>query len=348
MRRSQGSLKEIERFLPSRNYLLLISGRSALYLGLELLKLSARDEILVPGYVPEGIIKPIVRKRIKYKFYDINIDFSLNVEEIEKRISEQTKAILIIHNFGFPQNIEEFVMLCEEKNIYLIEDCAQAFLSKYNDGSPIGKYGIISIFSLTKTFSIPDGGVLVLNNLENDYREEIKMKNLEKIYIFLRDYAINAKSNLLRTVAFRLSYQLLNNFLIQPIPMSRKSLNILSKIDFSKVIRKRRNNFMRYLENIDAFTNKNIIVPFQNLPESACPFGFPILVKKRDEIYNKLRSSGVYCLKNKGWTFIDEQDSNEYPNSWKIINEILTLPVSQYISEDSIDKACSILRWWRN
>ena len=59
------------------------------------------------------------------------------------------KAILITHFLGFPQPIDEIKRICNERNLFLIEDCAHAFLSSYN-GNPLGSYGDIAVFSLLK------------------------------------------------------------------------------------------------------------------------------------------------------------------------------------------------------
>ena len=74
-------------------------------------------------------------------------------DEIRDMITDQTKAIYLIHYLGFPGPVEELLELCKERNIYLIEDCALSLFSCVSD-KPLGSYGHASIFSLYKSLPV--------------------------------------------------------------------------------------------------------------------------------------------------------------------------------------------------
>lgn len=334
------------KYFPPGEMLYMSSGRGCLSLALDLLELAKDDEVLIPAYVPEGILKPLMKKRIGYKFYDINLDFSVNVSNLEKFVDKNTKVIIIIHYFGFIQPIEEIKRFCLERDIFLIEDCAQAFMSQYPDGGFVGKYGDMSLYSFTKTFKIPDGAGLLVNNpnlKKKLAKVEINKGNfISRIYVLLRiignmdfNYSIFPK---IRALSTKISYKILNNYLVAPISISSRSMDLLSNQEFDKLKEMRIKSFKLYLDNL-----KYLHIPLNTIDNKICPFGFPLLIDDRDIIYSELKKNGTYCLKNKGWTFIGETESNKFPNSWRIINEILTLPVNQYTHENEIMKSINLL-----
>jgi len=361
--------RKIEEYLPvKRNNYFLLSGRSALFLAFSILSDDGEEnvvrknigrssdikkaEILIPAYSPQGVISPIKRFGLRYRCYDINPDFSLNSEEIKGRITDKTKAILIIHNFGFPQDIKMIKEICEVNGLRLIEDCAQGFLSRYENGTLLGEYGDFSVFSLTKTLKIQDGAVLSTLSANsysgNGIKFEIRPTLLSRVYQTLRKRAIQSESPVGKSVLYKVSYHLLNSFLVSPVPMSDSAMSDLEKVDFEEIIRRRRENFKMYLDFISEFgvsENKRVFLPFPSLKQGTCPFGFPLLVEsgERDVIYNRLKKEGIYCLKSKGWDLIQEQEANKFPNSWRIIKQILILPVSQDTSEGTVEKACEIV-----
>lgn len=357
----------IEKVLPSKrkNYFLL-SGRGALFLALSLLEgaklngtnrgtnfIDKKGEVLIPAYSPQGVISPLKKIGIGYRFYDINPDFSLKFDELRRKITDRTIAILIIHNFGFPQDIKTAKELCEKNTLWLIEDCAQGFLSRYEDGKLLGDYGDLSIFSLTKTLKIPDGAVLSVlpsisnSNSINGINFDINPNLMSRLYQTLRNKAIQSESHFGKSLFYKVSYHLLNSFLVSPYPMSDYAISKLENIDFESIIKKRRENFKIYLDFIDDFGisgDNGVFIPFPKLKKGVCPFGFPLLVERRDKIFKRLKEGGIYSLKSKGWNFISEEEANEFPSSWKIINQIIVLPASQETNQETIKKACKIIR----
>ncbi|MCX5713773.1 MAG: aminotransferase class I/II-fold pyridoxal phosphate-dependent enzyme, partial [Candidatus Omnitrophica bacterium] len=152
---------------------LFYSGRCALLAGVKLLASVSpeKNEILVPAYICEGALFALRDAGFSFKYYSADDQFNFDRTEMESKINKNTVAILIVHYFGIPQRLETIRTLCNDRNIFLIEDCAHAFGSREVD-IPLGSVGDISIFSFKKFLPIGDGGALVVNNKK--VRKEFK------------------------------------------------------------------------------------------------------------------------------------------------------------------------------
>jgi dTDP-4-amino-4,6-dideoxygalactose transaminase len=87
---------------------------------------------------------------------------AVDKEDLERETGDGLKALFIIHYWGFPQDISWILDYCKDRNIILIEDCAHALYSKFQDRL-LGTAGGVSIYSLPKTLAVPNGGILLIN-----------------------------------------------------------------------------------------------------------------------------------------------------------------------------------------
>ncbi|MDD5621168.1 MAG: DegT/DnrJ/EryC1/StrS family aminotransferase [Candidatus Pacebacteria bacterium] len=144
------------------NCFLFNSGRSAFYIILKSLNYSLGDEIIVPGFTCNVLINPIISLGLKPVYVDINEDtLNLDLKDLREKITSNTRAIVIQHTFGLPDNILEISKICKENNIDLIEDCAHSLGAK-----SIGSFSKASFFSFgrDKIVSCVYGGVLMTND----------------------------------------------------------------------------------------------------------------------------------------------------------------------------------------
>lgn len=143
------------------------SGTSALHLSLIVLGISKNDEIIIPSYTCVAVALPVLYQQAKPILADINDEYNISVEDIKKKITEKTKAVIVPHMFGYPADLDEIKELCEENNIYLVEDCAQSIGAMYR-GKKVGCIGDISIFSFyaTKMMTTVQGGMICTKNLD--------------------------------------------------------------------------------------------------------------------------------------------------------------------------------------
>ncbi len=141
------------------------SGTSAIHLALIAIGVSKNDEVIMPSYTCIAVALPVLYQQAKPILADACDDYNISVEEIRRKITKKTKAVIVPHMFGYPADLDEIKDLCEEKDIYLVEDCAQSIGALYSD-KKVGTLGDISIFSFyaTKMMTTIQGGMICTNN----------------------------------------------------------------------------------------------------------------------------------------------------------------------------------------
>ena len=145
------------------------SGTASLHIALGMLNPSPGDEIIVGPITDIGSVIPILAQTAIPIFCDVQRDtFNMQPEDIERKITEKTKAIMAVHVFGNPCDMDAIMGIARRHNLVVIEDCSQAHLSEYK-GRLVGTIGDISCFSLqqSKHISCGDGGITITNN--DDY-----------------------------------------------------------------------------------------------------------------------------------------------------------------------------------
>lgn len=141
------------------------SGTSALHLALIAIGISKNDEVIMPSYTCIAVALPVLYQQAKPILVDANANYNISVEDIKRKITKKTKAVIVPHMFGYPADLDEIKDLCEEKDIYLVEDCAQSIGATYHR-KKVGTFGDISIFSFyaTKMLTTIQGGMVCTNN----------------------------------------------------------------------------------------------------------------------------------------------------------------------------------------
>lgn len=149
------------RFLGPGYLTLCASGHDALFLALNALKIEKQDEIIFPVNSYPTAFPVCLQKGVAVPC-DIDENGQMDPRSLAKRISRRTKAVILVHLYGLCGKITEIKKIVKQKNIYLIEDCAQAFGSEYQN-KKLGTLGDIGCFSFypTKNLStLGDGGAI--------------------------------------------------------------------------------------------------------------------------------------------------------------------------------------------
>jgi dTDP-4-amino-4,6-dideoxygalactose transaminase len=162
-------IKELERMFRNyfgfKNAFSFNSGRSSLIAILKAMEIGAGDEVIIQAFTCNAAVNPIIHVGARPIFADIDDNLNISPEEVLKKITDKTRAVIIQHTFGYPAQIDEIRKICTIKNVYLIEDCAHALGAKYKD-SFCGSYGDASFFSFgrDKIISSVYGGMVVVND----------------------------------------------------------------------------------------------------------------------------------------------------------------------------------------
>lgn len=349
-----------------------LNARSALEIGLRSLKIQQGDEMLFPAYQCPVAVYAAVKAGIKPIFYKINDDCSLNISDIEQKISFRTKAVLIVHYFGFPNSIAEIRKICDKLKIYLIEDCALSFYGVC-DNLPIGSIGDFSIASLYKFFPVYDGGFLKFENKELARNVKIKSShlffqiksalntiemgselkngiNVRKHLFQLKDRtwtgiksfgkkSPNRPAPIIRKKRNPYTPELIND------SYSRNEMPIFSKIvykitDKNKLIGIRRRNFnilLKALKNVPG--NRPL---FDKLPPEVVPYDFPIISQKADNLAKEFRDKHVRIARFAEYLWGD-MDKNTCPVSSFYSKHCIQLPIHQSLTSEDMHYMISII-----
>ena len=175
------------KFLGVKHIILTNSGREALYLALKALDIPKKSTVLLQSFTCIHVLNSIIRLGFTPMFLDTDPIFLINITArvlknyLSKYYDKRIKAVILQYTYGYPVNVKEIKRICEEYNLYLIEDCAMALGVKIFN-KMAGSYGDISIFSLTKGMFNIGGGFLCTNNYDIYKKaKEISFKEYKKI-----------------------------------------------------------------------------------------------------------------------------------------------------------------------
>ncbi len=163
-----------------RNYGIAVSnGSAALDIAIRALDLEKGSEVIMPTFTIISPAQSLINSGLVPVLVDCEEDtWNMDTNQIETKITEKTKAILIVHIYGLPVDMNRVLYLCEKYNLKLIEDAAEMHGQKYNDAQ-CGSFGDISIFSFypNKHITSGEGGMIMCNDLKLAERCR-KLRNL--------------------------------------------------------------------------------------------------------------------------------------------------------------------------
>ncbi len=142
------------------------NGTTALHLAMLALGILPGDEVLVPTFTYIASVNAITYTGGKAVFVDSKKDtWQIDPEDIKRKITPRTKAIIAVHVYGHPCDMDPIIDIAKEHNLFVVEDSAEAFGSKYK-GRYTGTIGDIGVFSFfgNKTITSGEGGMLTSNN----------------------------------------------------------------------------------------------------------------------------------------------------------------------------------------
>jgi dTDP-4-amino-4,6-dideoxygalactose transaminase len=323
-------------------------------------KVKPGDEILVPAYNCGTEIDPFIHSGLTVNFYRVDREARIDIKDLQRRVTSDTRAIYVTHYFGWPQDISALSAYCKNNNIYLVEDCALSLFSNLVD-SPLGLSGSAAIYSFPKTMPVPDGGALTLV-IDDQVNEPIVMpplpRNIMKgilpflkrsglrlsdrfgLFPYLPPKFTNLSINCNRTSTLtteglpEIPSSYYYDPSIQDMTASAITRYIIKHTNPEEVIKQRRQN---YLQLLKALEGSQVFKPlYLKLPEGVCPLSFPILVENRESIYNQLNERGIAVIQwwsgfHRAFSWID------FPEAQYLKEHLLALPIHQQLSFEDIN-----------
>jgi dTDP-4-amino-4,6-dideoxygalactose transaminase len=155
--------REYARLIGSRFCVATGSGTQSLHTCVEALGIGPGDEVITSPYTDPGTIASILSARALPVLADLDpASFQLDPDDVERRITENTRALMPVHMMGQPCHLERFLALGRKHNLPVIEDAAQAHLAEYQ-GKKLGTIAALGCFSFqtSKTIACGEGGAIV-------------------------------------------------------------------------------------------------------------------------------------------------------------------------------------------
>ena len=304
------------------------NGTDAIFLSLKSLGVGRGDEVITAANSFIATSEAISLAGAKVVFCDVREDTrNIDTDLLEGKITSKTKAIIPVHLYGQPADMERIVEIAKNNNLYVIEDCAQAHGAKYK-GKRVGTFGIIGCFSFYPGKNLGaygDGGAIITDNQE--LGEKIRM------------YANHGRSR-----KYYHEVEGVNSRLdgIQAAILNVK-LKYLNEWNF-----KRNTNAKIYNEKFQG--NKDIITPLVPDDRNHMFHLYVVRSKERDKLKRFIEDNEISCgihypiaLPNlKAYSYLGHKHE-DFPVSSKLQEEILSLPMFPELTEEQIDYIVSII-----
>lgn len=371
--------EEFRKYLGVKHVITFNSGRSAFLAILKSLGLKKGEEILLQAFTCNAAVNSIIWSGLKPVFVDIDETLNLNPKDLKRKITEQSRVVMIQHTFGHSAKLDEILKISKENNLILIEDCAHSLGATYK-GKKIGTFGEGSFFSFgrDKIISSVYGGMAVTN-------DDLLAKKIEDF-----KEKIDFPSNF--WIFQQLLHPVLTNYLITPlysffelgrwVLLAFQRLKILSKAVHKKEKQgkkpsyipkkmpnalaflalhqfKKLNKFNTHRKKIAKFYDKNLknlrfVLPKKHPERTYMRYSILIERYDTDEILKQARKQKIFL--NDGWrkTPIIPPDTDQSkmgytfgtcPQAEKVAKSILNLPIHINISKKDAQRITKFLRW---
>lgn len=166
--------------ISDRKYCSTVSnGTAALEIAIKSLGIKNGDEVIMPTFTIISNANAIIKNYAKPILVDSDLStWNIDIKQIEQKITKRTKAIMLPHIYGFPNDMKKILKICKKYSLFLIEDAAEMIGQKYFK-KPCGSFGDISIYSFyaNKQITTGEGGAL-LTNSKNLFKKFLELRNL--------------------------------------------------------------------------------------------------------------------------------------------------------------------------
>jgi dTDP-4-amino-4,6-dideoxygalactose transaminase len=313
-------------------------GRHALWHGVRALDLEPSDEILVPAYHHGSEVEALARAGLACRFYGGSDDLQPAEPELDALVGPRTRALLLIHYLGFPQKLERWRGWCDERDLLLIEDAAQAWLARGDRGSPVGSIGDLAIFCLYKTFGFPDGAALVSRRPPV---QPSSPANLGAAAIARRHFSwVRSRAPLSRGTS-----RLRDGFTTDEFDLgeagtsaSRATTFLLRRVATTGAAGMRRRNYKMLLERL----GHRVARPFDSLPDGAAPFAFPLDTTHKHALLETLSRHAIDAFDF--WSVGHPSlDRDNFPAVQERRRRTIGLPVHQELRPQDIERIAAVV-----
>lgn len=263
--------KEFAEYHDTKHAVAVANGTDAIELALRASGVGPGDEVITVSHTAVATICAIERAGAIPVLVDINPrTYTMDVDLVESVITERTKAIVPVHIYGYPVEMDKLVDIARKYKLLLVEDCAQAHGAEFR-GRKVGTFGHIAAFSFYPTKNLGaygDGGAILTNNSEIA-KKLIRLRNYGQIsrYEFV-EWGVNSRMDEIQAAILRVKLKHLDE-------QNAERRKIASR--YSKLL-------------------KNVILPLEEKDYKHAYHLFVVRHDKRDALQNLLTQNGVGTL----------------------------------------------------
>lgn len=322
-----------EEIFKVRKAIVVSNGTAALHLALVAMGIKDRDEVIVPDLTFAASANAVIHAGAIPVFVDVSFsNWGLDPKEVEKAITPKTKAIMPVHLYGHPCEMDSLLEIAKQYHLLVIEDCAEALGAVYK-GRPVGLLGDAACFSFfgNKMITTGEGGMIVFRN-----EKHAEMARL------LRDHGMSRDKRYWH-VAVGYNYRITN---------LQAAVGVAQLEQYKRFMSRKREIAGVYASILEGCGGV-VLPPREPWVENAF-WLYTILIDenifgKRDELIYKFLLNGIecrpvfyplhqmppyqrYCLLNKN-----------FPISEKISHSGISLPSAVTLSDKEIEKICRVL-----
>ncbi len=265
---------EFADFVGTKYSVGLNSGTDALHLALRALNIGRGDEVITTAFTFVATASAIGLAGATPVFVDINPDtFNIDANKIEAAITPKTKAIIPVHLYGQPAEMDKIMDIAKRHNLKVVEDCCQAIGAEYK-GQKVGSFGDFGCFSFYPTKNLGgmgDGGMITCND-ENLYNRVIALRNHGGAIRYYHDeLGVNSRLDEIQAAILRVKMPYVNEW-----------------------NKERRENAYRYNEMFAKYPE--ILTP-KEIDNSYCVYHqYTIRIENRDKVHQLLQENGVGAM----------------------------------------------------
>jgi len=305
------------------------NGTEAIYTALRIFGIGSGDEVITPANSFIATSEAITQTGAKVVFVDNDPNnYNININQIENKITTRTRAIVPVHLYGLPVDMDKILYIAKENNLLIVEDCAQAHLAEYK-GKKVGSFGNVGCFSFYPGKNLGaygDAGAVVTND---DFLAK-------KIRMFANHGRISKYDHEFEGTNCRMDG-------IQGAVLSVK-LKYLPK--WTDTRRQIASLYNEYLKDVN-----EIVTPVEEEYAKHVYHLYVIRVKEREKIQNYLRKNGVsigihypIALPNMlAYKYLAHK-KEDFPIASKFQDEILSLPIYPELRKEKVNFICDLIK----
>jgi len=312
----------LSNFVKSKFAIAVNSGTSALQASLYALDIKPNDEVLIPSFTFVATANSVKSIGAKPVFVDILKDnFTMDPDDMKKKITKRTKAIIPVHLYGHVAYMEEIMEIAKKNHLEIIEDASQSLGSKFK-GKHSGTFSHLGCFSMyaAKVMTAGEGGAIVTD--EKNLCEKLKQ---------IRNHG-QTKNNLVIRLGLNLRLSEINA--------------AIGKIQMKKLpsFLKQRKNNAKILT--DLLQNCDVVLPKQRKHETLNWYLYTIAHKNRNKIMKKLNSLGIgatvyYSIPIHKTPYY--KTKKKLPNTEWASSHVLSLPIHPKVGTSDLEKMQRVL-----